>query len=94
MIFDTFHTFVDGVQDIDADLLAELERRLTEAENELRQANLDKRLAGLRAARERQQHWLRNYEAEVDQLKKDVANVQEIRHAIPGRCFRRVRLEP
>jgi len=82
------------VQDINPDLLTDLERRLEEAERELRAANLDERLATLKGARETQKSWMRNYETEIEQLKKDVANIQEIRHAIPEQCFRRVRLEP
>lgn len=82
------------MQDINPDLLTDLERRLEEAERELRAANLDERLTTLKGARETQKSWMRNYDAEIEQLKKDVANIQEIRHAIPEQCFRRVRLEP
>jgi hypothetical protein len=31
---------------------------------------------------------------DIDRLRKDVANVQAIREAIPDQCYRRVRLEP
>lgn len=88
------YTYIDDVHDIDADHLAELEKKLTDSENELRAANLDSRLSILTKARESQQNWIRNFDAEIEQLKKDVANIQEIRHAIPERCFRRLRLEP
>lgn len=84
----------DDVQDIDGDLLADLEKRLQEAEQELKNADLDNRLNILKAAREAQHGWVRNYDAEIERLKKDVANIQDIRYAIPDQCFRRVRLEP
>lgn len=84
----------DEVEEIDSRLLEQLEQRLEEAEKELADANLSQRLLTLKTAREQQQTWIRNYESEIDQLKKDVANIQEIRHAIPETCFRRVRLEP
>jgi coxsackievirus/adenovirus receptor len=84
----------DEVEEIDSRLLEQLEQRLQDAEGELAAANLEQRLVTLKRSRETQQTWIRNYENEIDQLKKDVANIQEIRHAIPEKCFRRVRLEP
>ena len=74
--------------------MADLEKRLDDAENDLKNSDLDKRLQALQQQREQQQQWLRNYESLIEQLKKDVANVNEIRHAIPTKCYRRVRLEP
>lgn len=85
---------IEDVQDIDGNLLNDLEKRLEQAEQELRNANLDNRLATLKTARDQQQMWMRNYELDIDRLKKDVANVNEIRLAIPDQCYRRVRLEP
>ena len=89
-----FNITTDDVHDIDANHLAELERKLIESENELKAANLDVRLSTLQTARDSQKNWLRNFESEIEQLKKDVANINQIRHAIPEKCFRRVRLEP
>lgn len=83
----------DEVHDIDANQLAELERKLSESESELSTANLDQRLSVLKSARESQQTWLRNFDAEIDQLKRDVSNIIDISYAIPTKCFRRVRLE-
>lgn len=88
------HMTTDDVQDIDSNHLTQLEQRLLEAEQEIINANLDQRINSLRAARDTQQEWMRSYEVQIEKLKKDVANVQEIRYAIPESCFRRVRLEP
>ena len=85
---------LDGVQDIDSNLLAELERKLEDAERELRNANLDERLSKLKTARGQQQGWIRNYDDLIEKLKRDVQNVNDIRQAIPDACYRREKLEP
>ncbi|KAI1289518.1 Laminin subunit gamma-1 [Halotydeus destructor] len=85
---------LDDVQDIDPRILDDLERKLEQAEQELRNANLDSRLATLKTARDQQKGWMNNYDEEITKLQKDVDNILEIKNAIPQRCYRRVRLEP
>ncbi|KAM7303910.1 laminin subunit gamma-1 isoform X2 [Ixodes scapularis] len=83
-----------NVDEVDPGRLDELERRLAEAERELERARLAERLAELQKAREQQVLWMRDYEDEINQLKKDVANVRLISEALPDKCYRRIRLEP
>ncbi|XP_013774278.1 laminin subunit gamma-1-like [Limulus polyphemus] len=85
---------LEDLDDIDLGLLEELEKRLAEAEEELKDPNLDKQMNELRKARNDQHRWMRDYEKEIEQLKKDVQNIKEIKDALPEECYKRVVLEP
>ncbi|XP_077506239.1 laminin subunit gamma-1 isoform X2 [Amblyomma americanum] len=83
-----------NVDNVDPRRLDQLEQRLMEAEGEAERARLDERLEELRGARQQQQGWMHDYEAQIEQLKRDVANVKDISDSLPDRCFRRIKLEP
>ena len=82
------------MDEIDAPLLEDLERRLAKAEQELKDADLDNRMAELKNIREEQNRWMRDYDDEIEKLRRDVANIAEIRASLPDGCFRRLKLEP
>jgi laminin gamma 1 len=84
----------DGLDDIDASLLEDLERRLAKAEQELKDADLDNKMAELKNIRDDQNRWMRDYDDEIDKLRRDVANIADIRSSLPDGCFRRLKLEP
>lgn len=71
-----------------------LEERLTAAEKEIKAANLDQRIKALTDAKNMQTQWVKNYEDEVNRLRIEVENIDDIRKALPADCFKRVRLEP
>lgn len=89
-----FHFPADDLDDIDGNLLEDLERRLSRAEQELKDADLDNRMADLRNARDEQNMWIRDYEDEIRKLERDVRNIANIRATLPDACFRRIKLEP
>lgn len=77
----------------DADL-NRLEERLVAAEKEIKAANLDQRIRTLTDAKNLQTQWVKNYEDEVNRLRIEVENIDDIRKALPTDCYQRVRLEP
>ncbi|XP_054719317.1 laminin subunit gamma-1-like, partial [Uloborus diversus] len=85
---------LDGLDEIDENLLDELEKRLEAAEKEHEEANFNARLGELRQSRDIQHQWMKDYTEEVEKMMKDVANIAEIRNALPDKCYRRVVLEP
>lgn len=85
---------LDEHDGIDLALLDELERKLNQAEKDFSDANLDKHLEELQKGRMEQNIWMRDYTAEVEQLKKDVKNIEDIKNSLPNKCYRRVVLEP
>ncbi|RWS10044.1 laminin subunit gamma-1-like protein [Dinothrombium tinctorium] len=85
---------LENLDDIDSSVLDDLEKRLNEAENELREADLDRRIEILKREQAKQTQRMRNYDDEIARLRLDVANIKEIREAIPNACFKRNTLEP
>jgi predicted nucleic acid-binding Zn-ribbon protein len=73
-----------------------LSKKIDEVETELESADLDSKIETLRTARNKQALWIKNYEDELEALRKEVENVQEIRAALPPdtKCWKRIRLEP
>lgn len=71
-----------------------MEKRLIAAQDEIEAANLDKRIRTLTDAKNLQTQWVKNYEDEVNRLKLEVENIDDIKKALPTDCYKRVRLEP
>ena len=73
-----------------------LERKISRVESEFNSAGLDEKIAALREARNKQALWIKNYEDELELLRREVENVQEIRNSLPPdtKCWKRMRLEP
>lgn len=70
------------------------EKRLADAENEVKRANLDDRLASLDEMKNLQNQWKKNYQYEIDQLENEISNIKLIAESLPDGCFKRARLEP
>lgn len=85
---------LNGLDSVDGGQLRDLEDRLSQAEAELRMADLNNRTSSLKDAREFQTSLVNNYANEIEQLRRDVANIKAISEAIPKDCMRRMRLEP
>jgi coxsackievirus/adenovirus receptor len=85
---------LDNLDEIDGALLEDLERRLARAEQELKDADLENRMGSLKNIREDQNRWMRDYDDEIEKLRRDVANIADIRSSLPDGCYRRVKLEP
>jgi len=73
-----------------------LNAKIAEVERELEVADLDSKIETLRTARNKQALWIKNYEDELEILRREVENVEEIRGALPPdtKCWKRIRLEP
>ncbi|GFT98444.1 laminin subunit gamma-1 [Nephila pilipes] len=90
-------SILDALVDLDSvdnSQLDDLERLLALAERELINADLGARAEALREVQVEQKRWMKDYEDEIEQLKKDVANIAAIRHSLPEDCYRRLVLEP
>lgn len=71
-----------------------MEKRLSAAEQEIENANLDQRIRALTEAKNQQIQWVKNYDEEVARLRIEVENIETIKLALPVTCYKRVRLEP
>jgi len=89
----SFQTFMHSVDD---EGLEGLERKIIHVEAEFNSAGLDEKIEALREARNKQLQWIKNYEDELEFLRREVENVRVIRETLPpkGKCWKRMRLEP
>lgn len=71
-----------------------LEKKLADAEEELKRVKLDDRLETLNELKNNQNHLIKSYNNEINELEAEVLNIQAIADALPDACFKRTRLEP
>lgn len=85
---------LQGLPDLNEDLLNKLEHDLLRAEQTVKEANLDKILEDLQKQQKEQNAMIDSYTSEIARLQKEVENVESIANALPNDCFRKVTLEP
>lgn len=85
---------LEDLKEIDVSTLDDLERRLEEAEKNYRSANVEYHMKTLLAKRSAQNQHINNFRDELDKLKLEVSNIEDIRNALPHKCWKRLKLEP
>ncbi|KAF0314250.1 Laminin subunit gamma-1 [Amphibalanus amphitrite] len=71
-----------------------LERRLEQAESAMAAEQLPSRIDALRTNRTEQQRMVDDYEQQLEELRAEVANIQDMADSLPTECYARVKLEP
>lgn len=84
---------IDKIEGIDGNKLAQLEDELAKLRQKLADSNLAAITDDLLAQREKQKELMAEYQALIDWLIKEVANIRSIRDSLPDKCFKRNRLE-
>lgn len=84
---------IDKIEGIDANKLAQLEDELAKLKQKLLESNLAAITDDLLAQRDKQKELMAEYQALIDWLIKEVANIKLIRDSLPDKCFKRNRLE-
>lgn len=87
-------TELQGLPDLNDELLDRLEKDLLRAEQKIRDANLDSILAGLQERQRQQNAQIDAYQNEIMRLQREVEQVENIARALPDGCFKKVTLEP
>ncbi|GAB0100956.1 Laminin subunit gamma-1 [Sergentomyia squamirostris] len=85
---------LNNLKDINVADLDALEKRLEDAENDLREANLSKRMETLMEYKNYHNQMIKEYQTQVNFLETEVTNIRAIAEALPAGCFKRTRLEP
>jgi len=73
--------------------LGRLGEDVADLEDQLRALNLDEQLSRLEVGAKQQQMLIDEYTLDLTQLEKDVANIQEIRGALPDGCYKNLVIE-
>ena len=81
------------MEEIEGSRLETLAIQLTDAEKQLNNADLDRRLKNLTASRQSQQKMINDYTLELERLRKEVVTLESIRDSLPEKCFNKMRLE-
>lgn len=84
---------IDKIEGIDGNKLAQLEDELAKLKQKLAESNLASITDDLLTQRDRQRELMAEYQALIDWLVKEVANIRAIRDSLPDKCFKRNRLE-
>lgn len=84
---------IDKIEGIDGNKLAQLEDELAKLKQKFAESNLAAIVDDLLAQRDKQRELMKEYQALIDWLTKEVANIKAIRDSLPDKCFKRMRLE-
>lgn len=72
---------------MDVSKLNELERTLDDAKSQLRDSDLDKKVAQLEESARSQDAALLSYQLDIDQIIKDINNLEDIKNTLPPGCY-------
>ena len=70
-----------------------LKRDLEEGERALEDINLDAEQSRLEIGARQQEQWINDYVRTIDDLEKDVINVENIRASLPDKCYNYISIE-
>uniref|UniRef100_A0A915PKZ8 Laminin EGF-like domain-containing protein n=1 Tax=Setaria digitata TaxID=48799 RepID=A0A915PKZ8_9BILA len=93
---DTLRSIINQLNSLDgvnSEELDELEKQLNEAEELLNSADLDKQVSLLKEQKIEQDRTITQFKNEIDALKDEVENLEEIRDSLPNKCFNVINLE-
>lgn len=71
-----------------------LDRRLSEAEQDLNMANLSMRMDNLNEYKNYHNSLLKQHQTSILHLEQEVGTIKTIAETLPRDCFKRTRLEP
>ncbi|KAM4642244.1 laminin subunit gamma-1 [Discoglossus pictus] len=72
---------------VDVGKLTELERTLNEAKSQLRDSDLDRKVAELEESARLQDAALVSYKRDIDQILRDISNLEDIKNTLPPGCY-------
>ncbi|VDO67351.1 unnamed protein product [Onchocerca flexuosa] len=84
---------LNSLDGVNSEELDELEKQLNQAEELLNSADLDKQVSLLKEQKIEQDRTITQFKNEIDTLKDEVQNLEEIRDSLPNKCFNVINLE-
>jgi len=82
------------VEEPEPGLLFDLENRVKKAEEKFLEADLERKLEELEAAKQRQRITLNKYMEEINILSSEFRSIENIEKSLPNTCWNKIRLEP
>nr|XP_056701417.1 laminin subunit gamma-1 [Euleptes europaea] len=75
------------LETVDLSKLEEIERTLNNAQKQMRDNELDRKVSDLEKAAEKQAGAIDDYNRDIDTILKDIANLEDIKKTLPTGCF-------
>lgn len=79
--------FAGDLETVDLSKLEEIERTLNTAQKQMRDNDLDRKVSDLEKAAEKQASAIDEYNRDIETIRKDIANLEDIKKTLPTGCF-------
>ena len=90
----TILTQLNSIDSYDDNRLKELQRKLAKLEDQFKNSQIIERIKKLQIDKEAKTKILIRHADDMEQIKADVKNIDDIQQTLPDGCFRNLNLEP
>ncbi|XP_033885276.3 laminin subunit gamma-1-like [Acipenser ruthenus] len=75
------------IDNVDLNKLKEIEELLAKAKNQMKDNELDRKLAELNGAAKQQEDMIKDYDRQIGEIRADIDNLEDIKNTLPSGCF-------
>lgn len=79
--------FLGQLDPVDLNKLNEIEGTLNTAKDQMKDSDLDRKVAELEDAARRQDEAIQAYNRDIEDILKDINNLEDIKKTLPSGCF-------
>lgn len=81
------------LDNVDVNRLKEIERTLNDAKDQMKDSDLERKLADLEKAEKEQANAIITYQQDIEDILKDIKNLEDIKQTLPPGCYNTQSLE-
>ncbi|XP_069794299.1 laminin subunit gamma-1 isoform X1 [Narcine bancroftii] len=81
------------LDNVDVNRLKEIEKTLNDAKDQMKESDLERKLADLEKAEKEQANAIITYEQDIEDILKDIKNLEDIKQTLPPGCYNTQSLE-
>ncbi|MBN3270432.1 LAMC1 protein, partial [Polyodon spathula] len=75
------------IDNVDLNKLKEIEELLAKAKKQMKDNDLDRKLAELNGAAKQQEDMIKDYDRQIGEIRADIDNLEDIKNTLPSGCF-------
>ncbi|MBN3312115.1 LAMC1 protein, partial [Atractosteus spatula] len=76
-----------NITNVDLSKLTDIDNSLKKAKNDMKDSDLDRKLRELNEAAKSQEDMISDYDRQIQEIKADIANLNDIKNTLPAGCF-------
>ncbi|KAG2461822.1 DHX9 helicase, partial [Polypterus senegalus] len=76
-----------NIDNVDLNKLKDIEDSLARAKNQMKDNDLERKLADLNEAAKQQDEMIKDYDRQIQEIKADISNLEDIKNTLPSGCF-------